>query len=162
MILEDLLSLLLRIGELAFTAVVAGLTGEYLHNTRGTSAWNKKRFIYTEVIAAIGILFSLLFLLPFMASFVHWPMDFLLFAGLMIAFGLLANYIGPNCGSIWNWHGITAGGSCDKFKADLAFLFLASIFFLVSALLGLYVMHKYRARADANARRGWYRRRARV
>lgn len=163
MILEDILSLLLRIGELAFTAVVAGLTGEYLHHSKGTSAWNKKRFIYTEVIAAIGILFALLFLLPFTASFVHWPMDFLLFAGLMVAFGLLANYIGPNCGSIWNWHGITHGGSCDKFKADLAFLFLASIFFLVSALLGIYVMHKYRQKAEQRAgRRGWYRRRARV
>jgi hypothetical protein len=160
MILEDILSLLLRIGELAFTAVVAGLTGEYLHETRHTSSWSKKRFIYTEVIAAIGILFSLLFLLPFMASFVHFPMDFLLFAGLMIAFGLLAHY-GPNCGSIWNWHGLTNGSSCDKFKADLAFLFLASIFFLVSALLGLHVMHKYRAR-DGAGRRGWYRRRARV
>jgi hypothetical protein len=40
-----------------------------------------------------------------------------------------------NCGSIWNWNGITGGNTCDKFRADLAFLFLASIFFLVSALL---------------------------
>jgi len=158
MILEDMISICLRVGELAFTAVVAGLTGEWLHHSKGTSAWNKKRFIYTEVIAAIGILFSLLFLLPFLASFHHFPIDFLLFAGLMISFGLLANYIGPNCGSIWNWNGITHGGSCDKFKADLAFLFLASIFFLASALLGVYVMHKYRARADRNARGGWYRR----
>jgi hypothetical protein len=91
MLMEDLLSLCLRVGELAFTAVVAGLTGQYLHQHKGSSAWNEKRFIYTEVIAAIGILFSLLFLFPFMTSFLHWPMDFLLFAGLMIAFGLLAN-----------------------------------------------------------------------
>jgi len=159
--MADLLSLCLRVGELAFTATVAGLTGEYLHNTRGASAWSRKRFIYTEVIAAIGILFSLLFLFPFAGSFIHWPMDFLLFAGLMVAFGLLANYVGPNCGSIWNWHGITKGGSCDKFKADLAFLFLASIFFLVSALLGIYVVHKHRRRAVADThsgRRRWYRR----
>jgi hypothetical protein len=111
------------------------LTGQYLHQVKGTSAWSKKRFIYTEVIAAIGILFSLLFLLPFAASFLHWPVDFLLFAGFMVAFGLLANYIGPDCGSIWNWNGITGHGSCDKFKADIAFTFLAAIFFLVSALL---------------------------
>jgi len=162
MILDDLLSLLLRIGELAFTAVVAGLTGEYLHHTKGTSAWNKKRFIYTEVIAAIGILFSLLFLLPFAASFIHWPVDFLLFVGLIVAFGLLANYNGPACGSIWNWHGITHGGGCNQFKADLAFLFLAAIFFLASALLGLYVVHKHRRRGVANnnvgSRGRWYRR----
>jgi len=165
MLCDDLLSLCLRIGELAFSAVVAGLTGQYLHQQRGASAWNKKRFIYTEVIAAIGILFSLIFLLPFLASFIHWPMDLVLFAGFMVAFGLLANYIGPDCGSIWNWHGITHGGSCDKFKADLAFAFLASIFFLVSALLGIYVMHKRRRSTRtvvtdgaAGRRRRWYRR----
>ena len=91
MILADMFSLALRIGELAFTSVVAGLTGQYLHQHKGTSAWDQKRFIYTEVIAAIGILFSLLFLLPFMTSFMHWPMDLLLFAGTMVAFGLLAH-----------------------------------------------------------------------
>jgi hypothetical protein len=159
MIAEDLLSLCLRIGELAFSATVAGLTGEYLHQEKGTSAWSKKRFIYTEVIAAIGILFSLLFLLPFASSFIHWPMDFLLFAGFMVAFGLLANYIGPNCGSIWNWHGLTGHGSCDKFKADIAFTFLAAIFFLVSAILGVYVMHKRRTRTVTShrTRSRWYR-----
>jgi hypothetical protein len=152
MICDDILSLALRIGEvklsppvhpsltdrlqLAFSATVAGLTGSYLHSQKNTSAWSKKRFIYTEVVAAIGILFSLLFLLPFTASFVHWPMDFVLFALYMIAFGLLANFIGPmQCGSIWNWDGITGAATCDKFKADLAFSFLASIFFLASALL---------------------------
>jgi hypothetical protein len=161
MILSDILSLCLRVGELAFTSVVAGLTGSYLHQHKGTSAWDQKRFIYTEVIAAIGILFSLLFLLPFAGSFIHWPIDFLLFAGLMVSFGLLANYIGSDCGSIWNWNGIAHGGSCNKFKADLAFLFLASIFFLVSAILGIYVVHKRRRNAvvkDNGRRRRWYRR----
>jgi hypothetical protein len=40
-----------------------------------------------------------------------------------------------HCGSVWNWHGITGESQCSKFKADIAFCFLASIFFLVSALL---------------------------
>jgi len=160
MLAADALSFCLRLGELAFSATVAGLTGQYLHAEKHESAWSKKRFIYTEVVAAIGILFSLLFLLPFMASFVHWPVDFLLFAMFMIAFGLLANFIGPmNCGSIWNWHGITGKQTCSKFKADLAFCFLASIFFLASALLGLYVVHKHRrATTDrVTHRRRWYR-----
>jgi hypothetical protein len=162
MILADILSLCLRVGELAFSATVAGLTGHYLHQTKGSSAWNKKRFIYTEVIAAIGIVFSLLFLLPFATSFIHWPMDFLLFAGFMIAFGLMANYLNGSCGSIWNWHGITKNGNCSQFKADLAFSFLASIFFLVSALLGIYVMHRRRSTVATDGighrhRKRWYR-----
>jgi len=161
MLAEDLVSLCLRIGELAFSATVAGLTGSYLHTQKHTSAWSKKRFIYTEVVAAIGILFSLLFLLPFAASFIHYPADFLLFILFMIAFGLLANFIGPmHCGSIWNWHGITGKATCSKFKADIAFCFLASIFFLASALLGLYVVHR-RRRATAvdgvGRKRRWYR-----
>jgi len=162
MILTDLFSLALRVGELAFSATVAGLTGSYLHQTKHQSAWSKKRFIYTEIVAAIGILFSLLFLLPFMASFVHWPLDFVLFILFMVAFGLLADFIGPmNCGSIWNWDGITGKATCSKFKADLAFCFLASIFFLVSALLGLWVTHRRRRGATADRvtthRRRWYR-----
>jgi len=162
MLAEDALSFCLRVGELAFSATVAGLTGAYLHSQKHQSAWSKKRFIYTEVVAAIGILFSLLFLFPFTASFIHYPVDFLLFALFMIAFGLLANFIGPmNCGSIWNWHGITGKATCSKFKADLAFCFLASIFFLVSALLGVWVIHRRRRVATTDgvgSRRRWYRR----
>lgn len=170
MFAEDLFSLLLRIGELIFSTIVAGINGAYLHNIKGTPAWSKKRFIYTEVIAAIGILFSLIFLIPFASSFIHWPVDLLLFVGFMIAFGLLTNFIGPmNCGSIWNWNGITGKGVCSRLKADIAFCFLASIFFLVSAILGFMVIHRRRARGTtavagdgvgANAGRGrrkWYR-----
>merc|ERR1711977_671108 len=56
------------------------------------------------------------------------------------------------------------GGACDKFKATIAFLFLASIFFLASAILGWWVSRKGRrtARVDAahssHGRRKWYRR----
>jgi len=160
MLLEDILSFCLRLGELAFSATVAGLTGSYLHAQKHQSSWSKKRFIYTEVVAALGILFSLLFLIPFSKSFIHWPADFVLFILFMIAFGLLANFIGPmHCGSIWNWHGITGKATCSKFKADLAFCFLASIFFLASALLGLWVVRRHRrANVDrVSTRRRWYR-----
>jgi len=159
MILSDICSLLLRLGELAFSAVVAGLTGQYLHANKDASSWSKGRFIYTEVVAAIGILFSLLFLLPFAGSFIHWPMDLLLFVLYMVAFGLLASFIAPmNCGSVWNWHGITGESQCSKFKADIAFCFLASIFFLASALLGLWVVRRRTRVPEQKAtRRRWYR-----
>ncbi|KAG0645172.1 hypothetical protein D0Z07_9289 [Hyphodiscus hymeniophilus] len=159
MILTDLVSLCLRIGELAFSATVAGLTGQWLHQHKSTSAWSEKRFIYTEVVAALGILFSLIFLFPFANSFLHWPADLILFILYIVAFGLLVNYVGPmNCGSVWNWHGITGKSECAKSKADVAFAFLAAIFFLASALIGLWVVHRRRATATtANSRRRWYR-----
>jgi hypothetical protein len=77
--------------QLAFSATVAGLTGQYLHQHKSTSAWDEKRFIYTEVVAAIGILFSLIFLFPFAGSFLHWPADLLLFILYIVAFALLTN-----------------------------------------------------------------------
>ena len=161
MILTDLFSMCLRIGELAFSTVVTGLTGSYLHSIRGESAWNKKRFIYTEIIAALGILVSLIFLFPLTWSFIHWPVDLLMFILFMVAFGLLADFIGPlNCGSVWNWHGITGKSTCSKWKADVAFTFLASIFFLASALLGMWVVYRRRpATSDqpTAAPRRWYR-----
>lgn len=40
-----------------------------------------------------------------------------------------------NCGSIWNWDGITGKSTCSQFKANIAFCFLASMFFLGSGLL---------------------------
>ncbi|CAL3967716.1 unnamed protein product [Diplocarpon coronariae] len=160
MILTDIVSFALRIGELAFSSVIAGLTGQYLHQTRHSASTSRKRFIYTEVIAALSILFTLLFLFPFASSFLYWPIDFLLFAGTMVSFGLLAHY-NHSCGSVWNWHGITHGGQCDKFKADIAFLFLASVLFLASALLGVWVTHwGRRGTATVESRRerkGWFR-----
>jgi hypothetical protein len=70
-----------------------------------------------------------------------------------------------DCGSIWNWNGLTGKSACSKFKADIAFCFLTSIFFLASALLGFWVMHRRRNRAVAGDRTGtatggrrrWYR-----
>ncbi|ESZ90685.1 integral membrane protein [Sclerotinia borealis F-4128] len=162
MLLADVVSMCLRIGELAFSAVVAGLTGSYLHSIRGHSVWTKKRFIYTEIIAALGILVSLLLLLPFTWNYIHWPLDLLMFILFMVAFGLLANFIAPlHCGSVWNWHGITGKSTCSKWKADVAFTFLASIFFLASALLGMWVVYRHRRTTTSDqpttTRRRWYR-----
>lgn len=164
MLLADLVSICLRIGELAFASVVAGLTGQYLHEVKGASDWSKSRFIYTEVIAALSILLSLLWLLPFSGSFIHWPVDLFLFVCWIVAFGLLVNFIGPlNCGSVFHWGDLTQGGICQKWKADVAFAFLSAIFWLVSALLALWVVRKHQRGAVAdggNATRGrrkWYR-----
>jgi len=161
--LERILSICLRIGELAFAAVVAGLSGEYLHVVHSSSNWSKKRFIYTEVIAALSILLALFWLIPFSGGFIHWPVDILISVGWFVAFGLLVNFIGPkHCGSIWNWSNFTQKSLCEKWKADVAFTFLSAIFWLVSALVGIWFVHRHnRTRSTDTAligRRRWYRR----
>ena len=89
--MSRLVSVLLRTGELAFAAVVAGIVGEYLHAYDKQHLWPQGRFIYTEVIAGISMLLALFWLFPFTASVINWPGDLILFLLWIVAFGLLVN-----------------------------------------------------------------------
>ena len=94
-VISRLLSVLLRIGELAFAAVVAGIVGEYLHVFDKADAWPQSRFIYTEVIAGLSILLALFWLIPFTDSVINWPGDLILFILWIVAFALLVDVSPP-------------------------------------------------------------------
>lgn len=64
----------------------------------------------------------------------------------------------------FSWGGASFNGGCSEWRADLAFTFLSAICWLVSALLGIYWVHRHRRGAPATAaadgthnRRRWYR-----
>jgi hypothetical protein len=90
-IISRLLSVVLRIGEIAFAAVVAGVVGEYLHQFDKAHAWPQSRFIYTEVVAGLSILLALFWLIPFTDSVINWPGDLIFFILWVVAFALLIN-----------------------------------------------------------------------
>ena len=167
-VLSRLVSVILRVGELVFASVslyrlttkriltelqvVAGIVGCYLHDFDQRDGWPKKRFIYSEVIAGVSILFSLLWLLPFAGGFYSWPLDLVLSAAWFAAFGLLVDQLsGQNCGRTFNWSGITHAGFCNRWKAAQAFSFLSAIFWLVSAIVGIWFMSKNRRERAAAA-----------
>jgi len=159
MILTDLFSMILRIAELAFAAIVAGLTGDYLHSVSGSSTWDQSRFIYTEVVAALSILLSVIWLFPFSGSFIHWPADFIISICWFVSFGLMVNWLNGTCGNVFDWSGISLNSgvdSCAEWKADIAFAFLSAICWLASAIVGLYWVHRREAPA-VSTRRRWYR-----
>jgi len=166
MAIDRILSFVLRLAELAFAAVVAGITGQYLHDNQGASSWDLGRFIYTEVVAGLSIFLALIWLFPFASSFIHWPVDLLISVCWFVVFGLLVNLIGNSCGYIFNWNNVSPGGDqCGKFKADIAFAFLSAICWLASALIGLFWVRGRTARTHAHTtetvpvrRRRWYRR----
>jgi len=113
------------------------LIGSYLHAYHeSTNTWPQGRFFYTEIVAAISIFMALFWLIPTATSFLHYLADFALFVLWMVAFGLLVNFIGPlHCGSVFSWSDITEKGTCQRWKAAVAFSFLSSIFWLASCLL---------------------------
>jgi ABC-type transport system involved in multi-copper enzyme maturation permease subunit len=88
---SKIVSFFLRIVELASAAIVAGLVGQYLHYLTMANSWASSRIIYTEVIAGISILFSILFMPPLKYSFYGFVVDFALFICWMVAFGSLAD-----------------------------------------------------------------------
>jgi hypothetical protein len=160
MILADIFSMILRLAELAFAAIVAGITGDYLHSVSGTSTWDQGRFIYTEVVAGLSILLALIWLFPFSGSFIHWPADLFISVCWWVSFGLLVNWLNGGCGYIFDWTGIgfTGNDSCPEWKADIAFTFLSALFWLVSALLGIYWVHRRAAPVGTTTSRSrWYR-----
>lgn len=98
MILADLISMILRLAELVFAAIVLGITSHYLHITQGVSAWDQGRFIYTDVVAALAVILAIIWLFPFSGSFIHWPADLFISIAWFVSFGLLVNWLNGSCG----------------------------------------------------------------
>ncbi|KAL0942840.1 uncharacterized protein CTRU02_200726 [Colletotrichum truncatum] len=160
MAFDRIAQFILRAAELAFAAIVTGITGAYLHANDQASSWDNGRFIYTIVVSSISMLFALIWLLPFSGSFVHWPMDLFLSILWFVSFGLLVNLIGDGCGPVFDWSNVSPrGDSCGRHKANIAFTFLSAICWLVSALIGLFWVRRRTAVADSrpvHSRRRWY------
>ncbi|KAL7622789.1 hypothetical protein AAE478_006468 [Parahypoxylon ruwenzoriense] len=156
MVLTGIFSMILRLAELAFAAIVAGINGEYLHAVEHTNSWVHGRFIYTEVVAGIALFFSIIWLFPFAGSFVHWPVDLIISICWFVAFGLLVNFLDGSCGYVFNWDGISfrRDDQCGKWKAVIAFSFLSAICWLVSAIVGAFWVRDREARTYR--RRYWY------
>ncbi|XXH03990.1 hypothetical protein Hte_010399 [Hypoxylon texense] len=155
MIFTDIFSMILRLAELAFAAIVAGINGEYLHAVEDSDSWAQGRFIYTEVVAGIAIFLSIVWLFPFASSFVHWPVDVVISICWFVAFGLLVDALDGACGYVFDWDGISfrREDQCGKWKAVEAFAFLSAICWLVSAIVGIFWVRDREARVY---RRRWY------
>ncbi|KAJ0273578.1 hypothetical protein COL940_003586 [Colletotrichum noveboracense] len=160
MAIDRIVQMIFRAAELAFAAIVTGITGAYLHAHDNASSWDNGRFIYTIVVSSISMVLALVWLLPFSGSFVHWPMDIFISILWFVSFGLLVNLIGDGCGPVFDWSNVSPrGDDCGRHKANIAFTFLSAIIWLASALIGLIWVRRRTAVADnrpAVHRRRWY------
>lgn len=84
-------SMIFRCGELVSACIVAGLLGRYLYFLNVADGNASSRLIYTEVMAGISIILSIILLFPLKFTFYCFPLDFILFICWMVAFGLLYN-----------------------------------------------------------------------
>lgn len=154
-VISRLLSVVLRVAELACAAVVAGIVGYYLHiwHKDHLSAWDMGRWIYTEVIAGLSLLLALIWLIPFAHTFFVWPIEIIISLCWFAAFGLLVDILNDiNCGGAFAWGYIGDNDLCGRYKAAEAFSFLSAIFWLVSGILGIYFVW----RVDRSRRNHYY------
>jgi len=156
MAFERILSILFRAAELAFGAIVLGISAWWIHHSNNASSWANGRMIYTLVVASLAVLAALIWFIPTAHSFTHYGFDFLMFALFIISFGLIVDWLNSGCGHVFNWSIISPlGNLCGKVRALEAFTFLSAIIWLASALLGIYFVHK-RRNAVASNRTGLY------
>jgi hypothetical protein len=157
---HKVLSVLFRLGELISAIIVLAILGRfswYIHDGSGHSSG---RIIYTMVVSALAIIFSILFIVPITALFLSFPFDFIMWIMWLIAFCLLATKSGTStCNNSWyyNYWGfywgrfwrpgfgpVTINGpGCGEWRTVLAFSFIAMVCHLLSGILGVYVTKEY-------------------
>lgn len=144
MLVSRVVSLLLRLAQFVSSAIVLGIVAYFLYQRDHYGVGPLARTIYTEVVAALSVIFSLIWMIPTTSSIIGYSSDLFFTAAWFAAFGVLVNwYNSINCGSIWNWGGITLRGDyCGKWNAAQAFSFLAAIFWFASFILGLITYHR--------------------
>lgn len=162
--IERIVVFAIRVAELAFAAVVAGVNGEFLHHSQGVDSWTIGRQIYAEVIAGISIFFALIWLVPFSSSMTNWPLDVVISLCWWAAFGLLVDQLDSSaCGDVFNWSDLSLRGDpCGKFKTVIAFSFLSALLWLVSALVSLFWVHRQTRKVERTHRRSRWGRRSHV
>lgn len=136
-------ALLLRFGQFAFAAVVLGFLAYFLNIRDETHAGPLGREIYTIIVAIFAVIASVAWMLPMRATELNYPFDFAFSVAWFAAFGVLVDWLHvTNCGPAFAWRGLHQAGYCNHWKASEAFSFLSALFWLGSALLGVYVYHK--------------------
>lgn len=79
MLFTRLVGLTLRALQLVSAVIVAGIIGHYLALADQNGWWPGSRFVYTEVIAGLAIMASLILLIPFTWALTMFPLDLLMF-----------------------------------------------------------------------------------
>ncbi|KAF2671562.1 integral membrane protein [Microthyrium microscopicum] len=157
MILSRLLSFVFRGLEFVCAIIILGLGGHFIWRMNRDGPGPRGRLIYTEVVATFAALLSLIWLVPFTWTFLHYPMDIILSLAFFASFGALFDWIhinGLNCSGIfgvWNWDGNSHNNYCAEWKTLEAFTFMSGVFWLISAFLSIHVFHRVRGRNSPKA-----------
>jgi hypothetical protein len=173
MIFSRLFSIILRISQFVFAAIVLGLTAYFLsqhqdedddwRGGRGRGRGDDDgfdsllgRLIYSVIWSALSLIFAIVWVIPTTSSMTGFASDLIFTAGWAAVFGLLVDWFNDvGCGSPWAWRNgfsFRREDACGQWRAAQAFSFLSMIVWLATALLGIIMVLRLRRRAAAPSR----------
>ncbi|KAK3901554.1 hypothetical protein C8A05DRAFT_34769 [Staphylotrichum tortipilum] len=151
--------LCLRIWQLICSVIVLGILSSFLHRVSQAGATRDGRIVYGIITSSISTAFSIVFIAPFLYSFLAWPADFVLFIMWLVLFclemtrtgvhtcsgGWFSNYWSFYWGRFWRRPVLvtTSSSGCSQWRTVLAFSFLAMFAFFITTFLGAYVVYNY-------------------
>ncbi|KAF1958864.1 hypothetical protein CC80DRAFT_558429 [Byssothecium circinans] len=144
MLVSRIVSLVLRVAEFIFAAIVLGLSTWFLwQRTHSYVFLPYGRIIYVVIISSLAILGSLFSMIPTKASIASYGSDLFFTVAWFAAFAVYADwYRSFNCGGIWVWNGMTFSGQCGRWSTNQAFSFLSAITWCASFVLGVITHHR--------------------
>jgi hypothetical protein len=128
------------------------------------------RYIYTEVIATFSAFMSLIWLIPFTWSMMHYPLDLFVSIAWFASFGALLQWMNQDtitCSGVfglWFWDGFTHDYYCSEYQTIEGLALISAVLWLFSAFLvgtetichislliatqSIHVFHRVRGRAS--------------
>ncbi|KAF1917942.1 hypothetical protein BDU57DRAFT_182156 [Ampelomyces quisqualis] len=156
MIFSRLASIILRMGQFVFAAIVLGLTAYFLYQRSRHGVGPFGRIVFSVIWSSLSIIAAIIWVIPTTSSMTGYVSDFVFTAGWAAVFGLLVRYFdGVNCGSAWNWTGfsLSRDNYCGQWRAAQAFSFLSLVFWFATFLLGIITVHRLSRRAAPHGSR---------
>ncbi|QKX57234.1 uncharacterized protein TRUGW13939_04342 [Talaromyces rugulosus] len=134
-------ALALRLAQVAFATIVAGIVGYYIHvlGSEG-DGWPIGRWIFVEALAGLSIMLGCVLMIPNLFGWFVWPIDIIISLAWFAAFGNLINALdGTLCGQISDIGSFSGtGADCAQWQAGESFAFLSGIAWLVTGFWGLF------------------------
>lgn len=84
----------LRVWQLICSVIVLGILARFLNLLFQAGAERDGRVVYGIIVASISSFFALVFIAPFMYSFLAFPFDFVMFVTWLVLFCLLITVSG--------------------------------------------------------------------
>lgn len=143
MIISRVIAFVIRLLEFANALLVTSLAAWFLNVRHTHSIGPEGRLTFSVTVGITSIVLSIVWLIPFTWTFLHYPLDFIMSFGYFTIFAVTQEWIYHvgGCGRVFNWNGVYQFSACQEWRTMIAFAFIGGVLWLISGVLSIYVFH---------------------